>query len=132
MLFTMGKNYYEILGITKSATNDEIKKAYKRMALKYHPDKNDHPQAAEAFQEVAAAFEILSNKEKREIYDNYGEEGLKSNGSDQPNYGQTSSDMLPFMCAVGGTVLFAFAAFKTFQFFTKKKDTGDDNDSSSE
>ncbi|KAH8371198.1 hypothetical protein KR093_006471 [Drosophila rubida] len=128
----MGRNYYEILGISKTATNDEIRKAYKRMALKYHPDKNDHPQAAQHFQEIVAAFEILSNKEKRDIYDLYGEEGLKSDGSEQPNYAQTSSDMLPFMCAVGGTVLFAFAAFKTFQFFTKKKDVGHEDDSSSD
>ncbi|KAH8307017.1 hypothetical protein KR044_003204 [Drosophila immigrans] len=128
----MGTNYYEILGISRTATNDDIRKAYKRMALKYHPDKNDHPQAAEHFQQIVAAFEILSDKEKRQIYDNYGEEGLKSNGSEQPNYDQTSSDMLPFMCAVGGTVLFAFAAFKTFQFFTKKKDAAHDDDSSSE
>ncbi|KAL7734272.1 hypothetical protein ACLKA6_010615 [Drosophila palustris] len=127
----MGKNYYQILGISRTANDEEIKKAYKRMALKYHPDKNDHPQAAEHFQEVVAAFEILSSKEKREIYDNYGEEGLKY-GSEQPNYAQASSDMMPFMVAVGGTVLFAFAAFKTFQFFTKKKDAQLEEDSSSD
>lgn len=127
----MGKNYYEILGINRTANDDEIKKAYKRMALKYHPDKNDHPQAAEHFQEVAAAFEILSNKEKREVYDNYGEEGLKY-GSTQENCGQPTSDMVPFMCAVGGTVLFAFAAFKTFQYFTKKKGTTSGDESSSD
>jgi len=127
----MGKNYYEILGIRRTASNEEIKRAYKQMALKYHPDKNDHPQAAETFQEVAAAFEILSDKEKREIYDNYGEEGLKY-GSEQQNYAQASSDMLPFMVAVGGTVLFAFAAFKTFQLFSKKKTAVHDDDSSSD
>ncbi|EDV97496.1 dnaJ homolog subfamily B member 4 [Drosophila grimshawi] len=127
----MGKDYYNILGIKRTANDHEIKKGYKRMALKYHPDKNDHPQAAERFQEVAAAFEVLSNKEKREVYDKYGEEGLK-NGTEQEDYAQPSSDMLPFMCAVGGTVLFAFAAFKTFQYFTKKKDSGRESDSSSE
>ncbi|XP_034482820.1 dnaJ protein homolog 1 [Drosophila innubila] len=127
----MGKNYYQILGLSRTANDEEIKKAYKRMALKYHPDKNDHPQAAEHFQEIVAAFEILSNKEKREIYDNYGEEGLKY-GSEQTSYSQASSDMMPFMVAVGGTVLFAFAAFKTFQFFTKKKDAELEDDSSSD
>lgn len=127
----MGKNYYNILGINRTANDDEIKKAYKRMALKYHPDKNDHPQAAEHFQEVAAAFEILSNKEKREVYDNYGEEGLKY-GIPQENVVQPSSDMVPFMCAVGGTVLFAFAAFKTFQYFTKKKEATSEDESSSD
>lgn len=127
----MGKNYYKILGINRTANDDEIKKAYKRMALKYHPDKNDHPQAAEHFQEVAAAFEILSNKEKREVYDNYGEEGLKY-GTSQENGAQPSSDMVPFMCAVGGTVLFAFAAYKTFQYFTKKKEATSEDESSSD
>ncbi|EDW70048.1 dnaJ protein homolog 1 [Drosophila virilis] len=124
----MGKNYYQILGINRTANDDEIKKGYKRMALKYHPDKNDHPQAAERFQEIAAAFEVLSNKEKRLIYDQYGEEGLK-NGVEQTTFAQPTADML---CAVGGTVLFAFAAFKTFQYFTKKKDPKNDSDSSSE
>lgn len=124
----MGKDYYAILEINRTANHDEIKKAYKRMALKYHPDKNDHPQAAEHFQDVAAAFEILSDKEKRQIYDNCGEEGLKY-GNEQGNCGQTTSDMVPFMCAVGGTVLFAFAAFKTFQYFTKKKEKDDDSSS---
>ncbi|XP_030573056.1 dnaJ protein homolog 1 [Drosophila novamexicana] len=127
----MGKNYYQILGINRTANDDEIKKGYKRMALKYHPDKNDHPQAAERFQEIAAAFEVLSNKEKRLIYDQYGEEGLK-NGVEQTTFAQPTADMLPFMCAVGGTVLFAFAAFKTFQYFTKKKDPEHESDSSSE
>ncbi|XP_064545618.1 dnaJ protein homolog 1 [Drosophila montana] len=128
----MGKNYYQILGINRTANDDEIKKGYKRMALKYHPDKNDHPQAAEHFQEIAAAFEVLSNKEKRLIYDQYGEDGLK-NGVEQTPFAQPTADMLPFMCAVGGTVLFAFAAFKTFQYFTKKKDSGEhESDSSSE
>ncbi|KAH8404474.1 hypothetical protein KR222_006099 [Zaprionus bogoriensis] len=127
----MGKNYYQILGVNRTANDEEIKKAYKRMALKYHPDKNDHPQAAEHFQEIAAAFEILSNKEKRELYDKYGEEGLKY-GNEPASSGQPSSDMLPFMCAVGGTVLFAFAAFKTFQYFTGKKKTSSEDDSASE
>lgn len=124
----MGKDYYSILEINRTANDGEIKKAYKRMALKYHPDKNDHPQAAEHFQEVAAAFEILSDKEKRQIYDKCGEEGLKY-GNEQGNCGQPTSDMVPFMCAVGGTVLFAFAAFKTFQYFTKKKEKDDDSSS---
>ncbi|ALC43122.1 CG32640 [Drosophila busckii] len=100
------------------------------MALKYHPDKNDHPQAAEHFQEVAAAFEILSDKDKREIYDRYGEEGLRD-GDEQATFQAPSSDMLPFICAVGGTILFAFGAYKTFQMFTKKKNTERQDEASS-
>lgn len=77
---TMGKNYYQTLGIQKSATNDEVKKAYRKLALKYHPDKNKAAGAEEKFKEVAEAYEVLSDKSKREIYDKYGEDGLKRGG----------------------------------------------------
>jgi len=73
----MGKDYYKILGIERNASSEDVKKGYRRMALRYHPDKNDHPQAEEQFKEVVAAFEVLSDKEKRHIYDQFGEEGLR-------------------------------------------------------
>lgn len=73
----MGKDYYKILGISKNASDDDIKKAYRRMALKYHPDKNKSQGAEEIFKEAAEAYEVLSDKKKREIYDKYGEDGLK-------------------------------------------------------
>ncbi|XP_018569730.1 dnaJ protein homolog 1-like [Anoplophora glabripennis] len=73
----MGKDYYKILGIPKNAGDDEIKKAYRQLALKYHPDKNKSPGAEAKFKEVAEAYEVLSDKKKRDIYDAYGEEGLK-------------------------------------------------------
>jgi len=76
----MGKDYYKILGISKGASDDEIKKAYRKMALKYHPDKNKSPGAEEKFKEIAEAYEILSDKKKRDIYDKYGEEGLSGRG----------------------------------------------------
>ncbi|CAF0898641.1 unnamed protein product [Didymodactylos carnosus] len=76
----MGKDYYKILGITKSATEDDIKKAYRKLALKYHPDKNKEAGAEEKFKEVAEAYEILNDPKKKEIYDKYGEEGLKAGG----------------------------------------------------
>lgn len=75
----MGKDYYKILGIAKGAKDDEIKKAYRKMALRYHPDKNKTIGAEEKFKEVAEAYEVLSDKKKRDIYDKYGEEGLKGN-----------------------------------------------------
>ncbi|XP_020809339.1 dnaJ protein homolog 1-like [Drosophila serrata] len=117
----MCKDYYKILDIERNASSEEVKKAYKRMARRYHPDKNDHPQAEEQFKEVAAAYEILSDKEKREIYDKFGEKGLRG-GVKPPNNALPSSDMLLFMCAIGGVVIFAFAAYKIFQLFTRKKD----------
>jgi len=73
----MGKDYYQILGTTKGATDDEIKKAYRKMALKYHPDKNKAPGAEEKFKEIAEAYDVLSDPKKKEVYDAYGEEGLK-------------------------------------------------------
>ena len=76
----MGKDYYGILGVKKTATDDEIKKAYRKMALKYHPDKNKSPGAEDKFKDIAEAYEVLSDKNKREIFDKYGEEGLKAGG----------------------------------------------------
>ena len=62
----MAKNYYEILGVSKTATEDEIKKAYRKLAVKYHPDKNEGDKEAEKkFQEISEAYNVLSNKEKR-------------------------------------------------------------------
>uniref|UniRef100_A0A0A9W614 DnaJ 1 n=2 Tax=Lygus hesperus TaxID=30085 RepID=A0A0A9W614_LYGHE len=74
---TMGKDYYKTLGITKHATTEQIKKAYRTLALKYHPDKNKTAGAEEKFKEVAEAYEVLSDAKKREVYDKFGEEGLK-------------------------------------------------------
>lgn len=83
----MGKDYYQILGIQKGANEDEVKKAYRKMALKYHPDKNKSPNAEEKFKEIAEAYDVLSDSKKREIYDKYGEEGLKGNAGGGPEGG---------------------------------------------
>lgn len=73
----MGKDFYKTLGISRNADDEEIKKAYRKLALKYHPDKNKSAKAEERFKEVAEAYEVLSDKKKRDIYDQFGEEGLK-------------------------------------------------------
>ncbi len=77
----MKKDYYSILGVSRNAKQEEIKKAYRKIALKYHPDKNPNNKAAEnKFKEAAEAYDILSNKEKRSNYDRYGHEGLGAKG----------------------------------------------------
>ena len=63
------RDYYQILGLSKNAGEDDIKKAYKKMAIKFHPDKNQAPQAAEAFKKVSAAYACLTDPEKRRYYD---------------------------------------------------------------
>ncbi|XP_055908131.1 dnaJ homolog subfamily C member 5 homolog isoform X3 [Eupeodes corollae] len=76
-LSTSGDSLYEILGLPKTATADEIKKTYRKLALKYHPDKNpDNVDASDKFKEVNRAHSILSDLTKRNIYDNYGSLGL--------------------------------------------------------
>lgn len=77
----MGKDFYAVLGITRSSSDEEIKKAYRKLALKYHPDKNKAPEAQEKFKQVAEAYEVLKDPEKKKIYDMYGEEGLQSGAS---------------------------------------------------
>lgn len=75
------RDYYEILGLSKDASQDEIKKAYRKMALKYHPDRNPDDKDAESkFKEAAESYEVLSNQEKRQKYDRFGHEGLSGGG----------------------------------------------------
>ncbi len=71
------RDYYEILGVSKSASEDEIKKAYRKMAVKYHPDKNpDNKEAEDKFKEAAEAYEVLSNSQKKAQYDRFGHAGM--------------------------------------------------------
>lgn len=75
-------NYYDVLGVQRYASAGEIKKAYHKVALKWHPDKNpeNKEEAEKKFKEVAEAYEVLSNDEKRDIYDKYGKDGLNGRG----------------------------------------------------
>jgi len=82
----MATDYYELLGVSRTATEQEIKKAYRKLALKYHPDRNpDNPEAEEKFKQASEAYEVLSDAEKRRIYDQYGHDGLKGRGF-EPNF----------------------------------------------
>ena len=76
------RDYYEILGVSKNATAKEIKKAYRSLAVKYHPDKNpNNPSAEEKFKEAAEAYDILSSSEKKQRYDQFGHAGMSGGGS---------------------------------------------------
>ena len=73
------RDYYEVLGVGKTASADEIKKAYRKLAMQYHPDRNpDNKEAAEKFKEVCESYEVLSDTDKRHRYDQYGHAGMKS------------------------------------------------------
>jgi len=79
-----GRDFYKILSVKKDATERQIKKAYLQLSKQYHPDKNpDDPEAQKKFVEIAAAYEVLSDKEKRSTYDRFGEDGLKQQGMQQ-------------------------------------------------
>ncbi|MBV5318410.1 MAG: molecular chaperone DnaJ [Desulfobulbaceae bacterium] len=87
----MSKSYYEILGVSKDASAESIKKAYRKQAMKYHPDRTQGDAEAEAkFKEAAEAYEVLSDLQKRRIYDTYGKEGLRNSGYSGPG---TSEDI---------------------------------------
>ncbi len=84
------RDYYEVLGVSKSASADEIKKAYRKLAIQFHPDKNpDNPEAEDKFKEAAEAYEVLSNADKKARYDQFGHQGLGGNGG----FGGSSMNM---------------------------------------
>ena len=75
------RDYYEVLEVPKNANESELKKAYRQLALKYHPDKNPgDKQAEDKFKEASEAYNILKDAEKRQVYDQYGHDGLKGRG----------------------------------------------------
>ena len=116
----MGKDYYKILGVPKSAKVDEIKKAYRKLALKWHPDKNKSSGAEEKFKEISEAYDVLSDTEKREIFDKYGEEGLKG----FPQNGGNSNTNMHFG-APGFTRTFVFTGGDARETFNRA--FGDDD-----
>ena len=76
----MKRDYYEILGVDRSVSESDLKKAFKRLAIKYHPDKNPgNKEAEEKFKEAAEAYEVLSDQAKRQTYDQFGHQGVNSN-----------------------------------------------------
>lgn len=88
------RDFYEILGVDKSASKEELKKAYRKIAIKYHPDKNpDDKEAEEKFKEAAEAYEVLSNDEKRQRYDRFGHQGVGGAGGGFSGGGMNMDDI---------------------------------------
>ena len=71
------RDYYEVLGVSKSDFADAIKSQYRKLALKFHPDRNKSPEAAEHFKEISEAYAVLSDSEKKKLYDQYGHAGVE-------------------------------------------------------
>src|SRR5665648_1040185 len=91
------RDYYEVLGVSKSASADEIKKAYRKKAMQYHPDKNPgNKQSEENFKEAAEAYEVLSSSEKKQRYDQFGHAGLGNQGGFSGGGGRSMDDI--FSC----------------------------------
>ncbi|MBN2862685.1 MAG: DnaJ domain-containing protein, partial [Bacteroidales bacterium] len=106
------RDYYEVLGVSKNATKDEIKKAYRKQALKYHPDKNPgNKKAEESFKEAAEAYEVLSSEEKRARYDRFGHAGMSGAGNGFGGGGMTMEDIFSSFGDIFGDAFGGFGGF---------------------
>src|SRR4051812_10327161 len=101
---TTKRDYYEVLGVRRDASADEIKKSYRQLALKFHPDKNPGDAAAESkFKEAAEAYEVLSDQQKRQRYDRYGHAGLEGAGV---HHFRNAEDIMSAFSDIFGSGLF--------------------------
>jgi len=99
------QDYYETLGVSREASADEIRKAYRQQAMKWHPDKNQGDSTAEQkFKEVAEAYEVLSDPERRQLYDMYGHEGLRARGYAEPSFSSVEEIFSHFADVFEGSI----------------------------
>ncbi|HLP17969.1 MAG TPA: molecular chaperone DnaJ [Bacteroidota bacterium] len=116
------RDFYEILGVGRNATSEEIKKAYRKLALQYHPDRNpDNKEAEEKFKEGAEAYEALSDPTKRQRYDQYGHEGMR--GTDFRSYQNVNDIFSSFGDIFGGNSIFE-EMFGGSHHQQRRRDTG--------
>ncbi|MGA7837735.1 MAG: molecular chaperone DnaJ [Ignavibacteriaceae bacterium] len=104
----MGKrDYYEILGVERNATKEELKKSYRKLAMQYHPDRNpDDSEAEEKFKEAAEAYEILNDDDRRARYDRFGHDGVKGNGFGSQGFSDVNDIFSHFSDIFGGGSIF--------------------------
>jgi molecular chaperone DnaJ len=101
------RDYYEILGVDRNATKEELKKAYRKLAMQYHPDRNpNNKEAEEKFKEAAEAYEVLSNDDKKARYDRFGHEGMRSSGYSSPGFTDINDIFSHFSDIFGGGSIF--------------------------
>lgn len=101
------RDYYEVLGLERNASKDDLKKAYRKMAMQYHPDRNpDDKSAEEKFKEAAEAYDVLSNDEKRANYDRFGHEGLRNSAYGSSGFSDINDIFSHFSDIFGGSSIF--------------------------
>jgi molecular chaperone DnaJ len=109
------RDYYEVLGVSKSATEDEIKKAYRKIAIKYHPDRNpDDKEAEEKFKEAAEAYDVLHDPQKRQTYDQFGFEGLQGGAGGFGGFGSAGGFSMDDIFSMFGDVFGGRGGFGGF------------------
>lgn len=120
------RDYYEVLGLDRNASKDDIKKAYRKLAMQYHPDRNpDDKEAEEKFKEAAEAYEVLSNDEKKSVYDRYGHSGLRGAGQDYQGFSNINDIFSHFSDIFGGGSIFDdFFGAASSQSRGRKRGTG--------
>ncbi len=106
------KDYYETLGVSKNATDEEIKRAFRVLAKKYHPDVNKEPGAAEKFKEIGEAYQVLSDKNKRAQYDQYGHAAFENGGAS--NFDMGDIDLDDILSSIFGGGFSGFSSFSGF------------------
>ena len=113
------KDYYEVLGVTKSASVDEIKSAYRKQALQWHPDRNKSAEATERFKQITKAYEVLSDPKKKEMYDQYGHENFERAGGNSAagGYGGRSGPFSYTYTDFGGENPFGAGGADPFEIF---------------
>ena len=101
------RDYYEVLGVERNASKEELRKAYRKLAMQYHPDRNpDNKEAEEKFKEAAEAYEILNDDDKRARYDRFGHEGVRGSGFGSQGFSDINDIFSHFSDIFGGSSIF--------------------------